>query len=319
MKEIKKCACVGAGVIGYSWAVCFALKHIPTTVYDLTEDNLSLAKERVHNSLELLIRNNVITEEESKNIESSIKYTTDMKEAVEDASFIAESGPESYDIKHKIVEEIEEYTSSDTIIASSTSGLLITEIAKNAKNPERFIGGHPYNPPHLIPLVEITKGELTSEKVVNDAKEFYTSIGKEPIVLHKEALGFICNRLQMALYREVCEVVMRGVCTVEDADKAVTFGAGIRWGIMDPSLIFQLGGGNVGIEGLMNHVHDSIDLWLNDMADFKEVPKEWPSIAQKGVNEALKDRPKEIGNDNESLAKYRDDMLIEMLRLHNKL
>src|SRR5574344_580899 len=319
MKEIKKCACVGAGVIGYSWAVCFALKHIPTTVYDLTEDNLSLAKERVHNSLELLIRNNVITEEESKNIESSIKYTTDMKEAVEDASFIAESGPESYDIKHKIVEEIEEYTSSDTIIASSTSGLLITEIAKNAKNPERFIGGHPYNPPHLIPLVKITKGELTSEEVVNDAKEFYTSIGKEPVVLQKEALGFICNRLQMALYREVCELVMRDVCTIEYAYKAVTFGPALRWGIMGPSLVFQLGGGKVGVDGLMTHLESSINLWLNDMADWKEFPKEWASIARQGVEEEMKNRPKEIGNDDASIAAYRDDMLIAMLKLHNKL
>ena len=123
----------------------------------------------------------------------------------------------------------------------------------------------------------------------------------------------------MALYREVCELVMRGVCTVEDADKAVTFGPGIRWGIMGPSLIFQLGGGKAGIDGLMNHLNDSITLWLNDMADWKEFPKEWPSIAREGVEESMKNRTAAIGNDDESLAKYRDNMLIEMLKLHNKL
>jgi 3-hydroxyacyl-CoA dehydrogenase len=319
MTEIKKCACVGAGVIGYSWAVCFALNKIPTNVYDLNQDSLDLAKQRVHESLKLLIKNNVISEEESKNIESIITYTTNMEEAVKDVNFIAESGPENYDIKRQIVEEIEKYTNADTIIASSTSGLLITEIAKNAKHPERLIGAHPYNPPHLIPLVEITKGEKTDEKVVEKAKNFYTSIHKEPVVLQKEALGFICNRLQMALYREVCELVMRGVCTVEDADKAVTYGPGLRWGIMGPSLIFQLGGGKVGVDGLMKHLESSINLWLNDMADWKEFPENWGEIARQGVEEEMKNRPQETGNDEASITAYRDDMLISLLKLHKKL
>lgn len=168
-------------------------------------------------------------------------------------------------------------------------------------------------------MIEITKGEKTTDENVLKVKQFYTLIGKEPVVLQKEALGFICNRLQMALYREVCNLVMNGVCTVEDADKAVTFGPGIRWGIMGPSLIFELGGGKVGIDGLMNHLHDSIVLWLNDMADFKEFPKEWPIIAKEGVIKEIENRPVEIGNTNEDLAKYRDKMLIEFLKLHNKL
>src|SRR5574344_458393 len=319
LKDIKKVSCVGGGIIGYSYALIMALKGLNVYVYDISNDALNLAKSRVHESLKPLIANKVLDDKAAKEVEETIKYTTSMKEAVENTYFIQESGPEHYDIKWSIVSEIEKYAPIDAIIASSTSGLLITEIAKNSQHPERFVGGHPYNPPHLIPLVEITKGEKTSPEVVDIAKAFYTKIKKEPVVLQKEALGFICNRLQMALYREVCELVMRGVCTVEDADKAVTFGPGIRWGIMGPSLIFDLGGGNVGIDGLMNHLNDSITLWLNDMANWKEFPKDWPSIAQKGVNEEINNRPKEIGNDLPSLAKYRDDMLIEMLRLHNKL
>lgn len=318
-ENIKKVSCVGAGVIGYSWAVYFALKKFPVTVYDVSDDSLNLARQRVHGSLESLANNNVISFSEISDIESRVLYTTSMEEAVKDVQFIVESGPENYDIKRAIVKEMEEYTASDTIIASSTSGLLITEIAKDAKHPERFIGGHPYNPPHLIPLVEITKGEKTSEEVVEVAKEFYSSIGKEPVVLQKEALGFICNRIQMALYREVCDLVMRGVCTVEDADKAVTYGPGLRWGIMGPSLVFQLGGGEHGISGLLKHIGPSIDLWLNDMADFKEFPKEFGEIAQSGVEEEIKNRPSEIGNDDKSLAEYRDKMLIELLKLHKKL
>ena len=318
-KDIRKVACVGAGVIGYSWALYYSLKELSVTVYDLTDEKLQLAKKRIHESLVNLKQNDVVSENEIDEIESRISYTTSMEEAVKDVQFITESGPENYEIKQKMAEEIEKYTSSDTIIASSTSGLLVTEIAKNAKHPERFIGAHPYNPPHLIPLVELTRGEKTDDHVLEVAKEFYQMIDKEPVVLQKEALGFICNRIQMAVYREVCNLVMKGVCTIEDADKAVTYGPGLRWAIMGPSLVFELGGGEGHIDGLMKHLNPSISLWLHDMADFKDFPEEFPEIARKGVEEALKNRPQEIGNDDQSLAEYRDKMLISLLKLHNKL
>ncbi len=318
-KDIRKVACVGAGVIGYSWALYYSLKELSVTVYDLTDEKLQLAKKRIHESLVNLKQNDVVNENEIDEIESRISYTTSMEEAVKDVQFITESGPENYEVKRKMAEDMEKYTSSDTIIASSTSGLLVTEIAKNAKHPERFIGAHPYNPPHLIPLVELTRGEKTDDHVLEVAKEFYQMIDKEPVVLQKEALGFICNRIQMAVYREVCNLVMKGVCTIEDADKAVTYGPGLRWAIMGPSLVFELGGGEGHIDGLMKHLNPSISLWLHDMADFKDFPEEFPEIARKGVEEALKNRPKEIGNDDQSLAEYRDKMLISLLKLHNKL
>lgn len=319
MKEIKNVACLGAGIIGYSWALNFAMKNLNVYLYDTSEDALNLAKERITESLKPLIENNVIKDTDTTTILGRIKFTTDLKEAVCNADFIEEAVPENYEIKQNLVAEVEKYASENAIFASSTSGLLITKICEHAKHPERFIGTHPYNPPHLIPLVEITKGEKTSEEVVNAAKKFFQSIDKEPVVLQKEALGFICNRLQMALYREVCYLVMNGVCSVEDADKAVTFGPGLRWGIMGPSLVFELGGGKNGISGLMKHLNSSIELWLNDMADFKKFPEEWTDIVQEGVNEEIKNRPDAIGNDLNSLAKYRDDMLIELLKLHNKL
>ena len=319
VKDIKTVACVGAGVIGYSWALYYSLKKLSVNVYDLTDEKLDLARKRIHESLLNLMKNDVVKEEEITEIENRIHYTTSMEEAVKNVEFITESGPESYEIKRQMVEEMEKYTSSETIIASSTSGLLVTEIAKNAKHPERFIGAHPYNPPHLIPLVELTKGEKTDDSVLEVAKEFYQAIDKEPVVLQKEALGFICNRIQMAVYREVCNLVMKGVCTIEDADKAVTYGPGLRWAIMGPSLVFELGGGEGHIDGLMKHLNSSISLWLHDMADFKDFPEEFPEIARKGVEEALKNRPREIGNDDASLAEYRDKMLISLLKLHKKL
>ena len=288
-------------------------------VYDVKDDALKLAKSRIHDSLENLASNKVLNPNKIEKIESRISYTTSIENAVKNTKFIVESGPEKYEVKWSIVNDVEKYASEDAIIASSTSGLLITEIAKNAKHPERFIGAHPYNPPHLIPLVEITKGEKTKDENVQLAYDLYKSIKKEPVILQKEALGFICNRIQMAVYREVSDLVMRGVCSIEDADKAVTYGPGIRWAIMGPSLVFELGGGQGHIDGLMNHLNDSIKLWLNDMADWKEFPEQFPEIAREGVEESLKNRPKEIGNTDESLAEYRDKMLIEILKLHNKL
>lgn len=319
LNDIKDIAIVGSGVIGYSWALSFAMNGHPVHVYDINDGSLKLAKERIHESLVNLAQNKVINPNKIEKIEKRIDYSTSIEKAVEKSKFIVESGPEKYEIKWSIVEEIEKYASEDAIVASSTSGLLITEIAKNAKHPERFIGAHPYNPPHLIPLVEITKGEKTTEENVKLAYDLYKSIKKEPVILQKEALGFICNRIQMAVYREVCDLVMRGVCTIEDADKAVTYGPGIRWAIMGPSLVFELGGGQGHIDGLMKHLNESINLWLNDMADWKEFPEKFPEVARKGVEEALKNRNPEIGNTDESLAEYRDKMLIEILKLHNKL
>ncbi len=259
----------------------------------------------------------MITNEDAELALNIVSYTTSIKEAVKDAQFIQESGPEKYDIKESILAQIEEYTQSDTIIASSTSGLLITEI--NAKYPERCIGGHPYNPPHLIPLVEITRGEKSSNEAVQCAYDFYKVIGKEPVILNKETLGFIANRLQMALSREIIDLVMRGVSSLEDIDKAMLYGPGLRLGIMGPVLALHLGGGPVGVKGMCQKINDSSNLWLKDMAAWNTIPSEWPDIAEQGVLKEIENRPEELGKTTEELIEFRDNMLIELLKLHKKL
>lgn len=318
-EDIRVAASIGAGVIGYSWALKFAMAGLEVWAQNRTEESGALARERVLTSLDSLVKNDVYSEAQAAEIAGRIHYTTSIEEAVRNAQFIQESAAEHYEVKWELVRAIEAAAASDAIVASSTSGLLVSEIAKDAAHPERFCGGHPYNPPHLIPLVEITKGERTTDETVTCAKAFYARVGMEPVVLQKEALGFICNRLQMALYREVANLVLSGVCAIEDADKAVTFGPGIRWGIMGPSLVFELGGGKGGVSGLMNHLNDSISLWLADMADWKSFPPEFAQVAQEGVDEELAARPAEIGNTPESLADYRDHMIIEILKLHGKL
>lgn len=317
--ENKVFASIGAGVIGYSWALKFALAGWTVYAQNRTEKSSALCRHRVEQSMEALVKNGVLSEEEARTALERIHYTTSIQEAVEHADFIQESSREDYETKHALVKEIEKYAPAKAVIASSTSGLLVSEIARPAEHPERFVGGHPYNPPHLIPLVEITRGEKTEDWAVEEARKVYSEIGNEPVVLQKEALGFICNRLQMALYREVANLVLEGVCTVEDADKAVVFGPGIRWGILGPSAVFELGGGEHGVSGLMEHLGPSISLWLSDMADWKSFPEEWGRIAQEGVNAEIAARPAEQGNTHASLEEWRDHMLIELLKLHGKM
>ena len=181
------------------------------------------------------------------------------------------------------------------------------------------MGGHPYNPPHLIPLVEITKGDKTAPEVVETAYAFYQRMGKEPVILHKESMGFIANRLQAALNRELVDLVMRGVCSVEDVDKACTFGPGLRWGIMGQTLIAHLGGGEKGIKGMIELTQSSSRAMNGSLANWSEMPEGWADAAQKGVLAAIAHRTPEQGRDLPSLIAYRDHMLVELLKLHKKL
>ena len=248
-----------------------------------------------------------------------VRCTTSMEEALCGVQLVQESVPERYEIKQAVLAQVDEFAGDRVIYASSTSGLLISEIAKLSQYPERCIGAHPYNPPHLIPLVELV-GPAGSEAAVETARQFYTQLGKEPVVLHQEVPGFIANRIQTAVAREIIDLVVRGVCSVEDADKALTFGPGIRWAIMGQNLLYQLGNPK-GIKGLYANVGGGKNKksWLEDMARWTTYPEDWPDMAQAGVEEAMARRPAQLGNTNESLARYRDEMLLEILKLHHKL
>ena len=222
--DIKRAACVGGGVIGSSWAIQFAMRGLAVTLYDINDEQLKRSEAQMHKSLDALEQFNAITPERRGEIVAAIRLTTSMEEAVADAQFIQESGPERLEIKQSILAQVEACAAADALYASSTSGLLISDIAAKAAHPERCVGAHPYNPPHLIPLVELTSGDKTDPALLRLAYDFYQSIGKEAVLLRRECPGFIANRLQLALYREVQDLVMRGVCSVEDADKALVYG-----------------------------------------------------------------------------------------------
>lgn len=316
--EINNCACLGTGMIGSSFALNFALKGFKVKLYSPVTESMDQAKKDIANHLSFLIEKGVITDQQAEITTKNCTFTENIEDAVTDVQFIQECCPETYEIKHEMVEQVEQYVPPEVIFASSTSGLLISEIAEKASHPERIIGGHPYNPPHLIPLVEVCKGEKTSSETVQQTCDFYTRAGKVPVIVRKEVSGFIGNRLQSALYREATDLVYRGVCSVEDVDKALTFGPGLRWGIMGANMIFHLGSSH-GIKGLLKALKASSDVRLKDIADWKEYPADWPDIAQAGIEEAMKHFPERIGNNIEAIKAFRDHMLVEILKLHELL
>ena len=317
-EEIKRVACVGGGVIGSSWAIQFAMKGLDVVLYDINDEQLAKSQAQMHKSLDALEQFKAVTPQRRQEIADRVKLTTSMEEAVKNAQFIQESGPERLEIKRSILAQVEEYASADAIYASSTSGLLVSDIAAQAAHPERCVGAHPYNPPHLIPLVELTSGDKTDPELLQLAYDFYQAIGKEAVLLRRECPGFIANRLQLALYREVQDLVMRGVCSVEDADKALVYGPGLRWAIFGHNMIMQLGNPG-GLTGMVQMLGNSGDRWLADMASWTHQPDNWAQVAQPGVDKEMANFPDHIGHTNEDCAKYRDQMLIELLKLHRKL
>ena len=187
-----------------------------------------------------------------------LTFVPKMAQALAGADFVQENAPERPDFKAKLFAEIDDATPPDSILASSSSGITMDVIQSAAKRPERCVIGHPFNPPHVIPLVEVVGGAKTSPETIEKTMAFYASIGKKPIRLFKAFPGHVANRLQAALYKEVLFLIQQGVLSVEDADTAVSYGPGPRWGVMGPSLQWHLGGGPGGIHHFMEHLMDPL-------------------------------------------------------------
>lgn len=320
MSTFKKAAFCGAGLIGTGLALNCIIHGIPAVLQP--HSNVDRVHKRMKEGLDFFESNGIITAEERAKAESLYTVTTSVEEAVKGADFIQESGPDAIEKKHALVAEIEKYADKDAIIATSTSSKSITEVFAQAENPGRCMGGHPYNPAYLIPVIEITKGKNTENAYVAKAKEFYKAIGKEPVVLNKEVIGFICNRMQSAIHREVVDLVENGVCSVEDADKALVYSVGLRWSVIGQFMTMHLGVAPEGI-GMFNEKY-GIDVTkpdgrLSNMPTWTTFPADWTEKAAAGIEEELANRSPEEGQDIESVAAWRDKMLVETLKLHGKL
>ena len=314
---VNRAAFIGSGLIGTGLAVNAALAGVETAVQ--TRRQIELCKVRVADNLAYLVEKGVITSAQKQAAEIRLVFTTSIEEAASKAEFIQESVAEKLELKHDIIAQIEQYAPADAIIATSTSGLSISDIFTKAEHPERCLGGHPYLPAHLIPLIEITKSDKTSDLSAQKAMDFFTAIGKMPVLLNKESIGFIANRLQSAIHREIVDIVMNGICSVEDVDKALVYSVGIRWGILGQALSLHLGASPEGLLNFCNkyNMQNGVpNKRLEACASWTAFPENWDKVLGEGVLEEIAHRPPDIGNDIPSIEKWRDDMLIEILRLH---
>ena len=181
--------------------------------------------------------------------------------------------PERLEIKHELYRDIEDALEPQAIVASSASGLTLTEMQGGWRSPGRFVLGHPFNPPHLIPLVEVLGNDHTHDGVVATARAFYESVGKVTIEVRKEVPGHVANRLQAALWREAISLAANGVASVEDVDTAVWAGPGLRWAVMGPTMLFHLGAGEGGLTSFTERYTDSFNRWFDDLGELHLDPE----------------------------------------------
>lgn len=202
----------------------------------------------------------------------AISFYSDPTAAVQNAQFIQESIPERLELKHQLFAQIEPHLLPDAIVSSSASGLMVSEMQQGWQNPARFILGHPFNPPHLIPLVELLGNDKTAAGVLEIAEAFYKTVGKVTIRVQREVPAHVANRLQAALWREAIYLVESGVASVEDVDKAVWAGPGLRWAAEGPHMLFHLGAGAGGLREFCNRYGDSFHRWWDDLGDAQLTP-----------------------------------------------
>jgi carnitine 3-dehydrogenase len=248
--EIQNIAIVGTGVIGASWAAYYLSRGFNVIATDPGPSAEANLRKYVDEAWTTLSKNGISTGASR----DRLTFAPNMAQALAKADFVQENAPERPDFKAKLFAEMDDATPPDSILASSSSTLTMDVIQSQAKRPERCVIGHPFNPPHIIPLVEIVGGAKTSPQTIEKAMAFYGSIGKKPIRLFKALPGHVANRLQAALYKEILYLIQQGVLSVEDADAAVSYGPGLRWGVMGQSLQWHLGGGPGGINHFMAHL-----------------------------------------------------------------
>ena len=320
ISDISKIALYGAGRIGGDLAAYFAFKGLEVSVYVRSDAAAERAKLAVQAPVDSYLRYGLVAN--SAALLRKISITTDLAVAFNDAYFIHENGADILNQKHEIIAEIERYAPEDAIIASSSSCIPAAKIAENAKRPERVIVAHPFGPAYLIPLIEICRGEKTSDEVVQNAVEFYRAHGKTPIVLRKDNTGFIANRLALALWREELALVDEGVCTLEEADNAVCFGPGLNWGIMGPAMGYGLSLWERGLYGRTTRPDDDEDMAGDaddGLPEMAVTPEKWPDISEEQLMPLMANMPCHVGTTKQEIASFRDYMLIEMLKIHQKL
>jgi carnitine 3-dehydrogenase len=308
LSTIRRIGIVGGGVIGSGWAGHFLAKGFDVTVYDPQPD----AKEKVKGFVRSIwpaLQKIGLTKGASVD---RLTVAPTMEDAVRNADFVQECGPDDRQLKRKLFKALDAATSPDVVIASSTSGIPMSEIQVDMTHPERAVVGHPFNPPYLMPLVEVVGGTKTSSDVVDWTVTFYNRVGKKALRIETETLGFIANRLQEAIWREALHMIAAGEATVEQIDTAVTDGPGLRWAIMGPCVVSHLAGGEGGIAHCLKHFASALS-------------EPWSRMIAPELSDNLCQRLEEgchtitTGRSISDLEKRRDEDLIAILSVLGRL
>ena len=300
--EIERVAVLGAGTIGASWTALFLAHGLDVDIFDVSPEAETYVRSYVENAWPALTALGLAANADP----DRLRFFTDAASAVREAAFVQENVPERLNIKHDTYRIIEPALAPGTVVASSASGLLVKEMQYGFEDPSNFILAHPFNPPHLIPLVELLGNEATDPAAVDWAADFYTRCNKTTIRVRKEVPGHVANRLQAALWREAIHLVAEGVASVEDVDKAVVHGPGLRWSIMGPHMLFNLGSGGHGLEVFCDRYRDSFHRWWDSLGAPELTPEVADALSQ-GVRE------EEAGRSFGELAAERDRKLISAI------
>ena len=301
--SVHRVGVIGAGTIGASWAAYFLARGVEVQAWDPAPDAEAALRAFVAEAWPTLDGLDVVADGASPD---RLTFHAGPAAAIDGVEFVQESAPEKLDVKRTLYAEIDTVLPGDVVMASSTSGLIMSKLQSGFTNAARFVVGHPFNPPHLIPLVEVVGGADTAASVVDWSIDFYNAHGKKAIRLNHEAPGHLVNRLQVALWREAMDAVLTGLASVEDVDAAIKYGPGLRLSVMGPFELCHLAGGPKGYSNFLDHFGDALQHWMDNMRRVELTPEVRDKLKML-VAEALGER------EFASIAKERDTLLLPVL------
>ena len=307
--RISRVAAIGTGTIGASWTAVFLARGLTVAASDPSPAAETFLHTFVDAAWPSLARLSPLP---AKPPWAALTFHTEPEAALAGAEFVQESAPEREELKRALLARLDAVLAPEIVIASSSSGLLMSRLQNDCRHPERCVIGHPFNPPHLVPLVEVVGGEKTGSAAIERALAFYSAIGKQPIHVKREVPGHVANRLQAALWREALHLVAEGIANVADVDTAISAGPGLRWALMGPHLTFHLAGGVGGIDHFL-------DQFAAPMANW------WESLGNPTLTAELKERlstgisAEVAGRGIAELAAWRDRFLVDLLALRRRV
>jgi carnitine 3-dehydrogenase len=298
MTDVTNVAVIGAGGIGASWAAYFLGQGLTVHAHDPHPAGEAQLRERIAQSWNAVPKAAHVASADDPFIR--LRWSDDVEGAVAPAQFVQENGPESIELKRSLFARMGAATSPGTILATSTSSLLISDIQPAAEHPERVVLGHPFSPPHLVPLVEVAGGRQTSDEAIAATMAFYRAIGKAPVLLHREVTGHLANRLQAAIWREAYHMIATGLASAEDVDAAITNGPGLRWAVLGPCAVQHASGGKGGIRSTLTHMGPAMNAIVADLYAGEITPEMFEAVIASTEDAARGKTPQQLSHERDA-------------------